>query len=86
MVGHVCVASCCVVRVRRRVKCRVIELIEISYDHDLANNALRISSSDQFMSNIDICELSRDVVVTLATANNVYRLVLPHPLVINKVL
>lgn len=59
-----------------------VELVELSWDRDLANNALRLCMSPEYgplLSNLNIHELASHVVILFTTVTTVFRLVLPHP-------
>ena len=72
----------------RRYYDNIVELVELSWDRDLANNALRLCMSPEYgplLSNLNIYELASHVVILFTTVTTVFRLVLPHPETIVKV-
>ena len=68
----------------------MLYLHEISLDHDLSNNTLQLTISSSLgpllTSSLTIHELSAHLVILFQSSSTVFRLVLPHPDAILKVL
>ncbi|XP_077978944.1 nuclear pore complex protein Nup160 homolog [Glandiceps talaboti] len=57
-----------------------VELVELSLDHNLSGNAVRLQFPDSpALPGVSIHETRSNVIILLTTVSSVHRLVLPHP-------